>query len=61
LSGNDLVVGVEIETELDALEGERRQRLLLRGLLLSSAYLTSALLNKNSKKSSLAVTFGGSG
>src|SRR5262249_54169605 len=33
LRANDLVIGVEIEGELDAFERERRQRLLLRGLL----------------------------
>src|SRR5262245_44842313 len=33
LRANDLVIGVEVECELDAFERERRQRLLLRGFL----------------------------
>lgn len=33
LRANNLIVGVEVEGELDAFERERRQRLLLRGFI----------------------------
>ena len=61
LGADDGVVGVDVDRQLDALQRERRQRLLLRRQSFSSAYFMSDPLKRNSKNSSCAVSDGATG